>query len=75
MRLTFVPGLLPRPLATAAGLAAMARIEAERRRTMQRSLLMAKGEYDAIRAHPELRKPVAGGAVHSHPEQVVRQNV
>ena len=47
----------------------MQRIEAERHRTVQRSLLMRKGEYAAIREHPELSKPLAGGATHSHPEQ------
>ena len=30
---------------------------------------MQRGEYAAIRADVELRKPLAGGAVHSHPEQ------
>ena len=69
LRLTFVPCLLPRPPATAAGLAAMERIEAERRRTVRRAQLMQRGEYAAIRADAELRKPLAGGAVHSHPEQ------
>ena len=38
-------------------------------RTIQRTLLMCKGQYDAIRADPVLSKPLAGGAVHSHPEQ------
>lgn len=47
----------------------MQRIEAERHRTVQRSLLMHKGEYAAIREHSELSKPLAGGATHSHPEQ------
>ena len=69
LRLTFVPCLLPRPPATVAGLAAMERIEAERRRTVRRAQLMQRGEYAAIRADAELRKPLAGGAVHSHPEQ------
>ena len=69
LRLTFVPCLLPRPPATAAGLATMERIEAERRRTVRRGQLMQRGEYAAIRADAELRKPLAGGAVHSHPEQ------
>ena len=69
LRLTFVPCLLPRPPATAAGLAAMERIEAERRRTVRRALLMQQGEYAAIRADAELRMPLAGGGVHSHPEQ------
>ena len=53
----------------AEGLKAMERFEAERRRTVQRALLMSKGEYGAIRAHPELSRPLAGGPVHSHPEQ------
>ena len=69
LRLTFVPHLLPRPPATAAGLAAMERIEAERRRTVRRAQLMQRGEYAAIRADAELRKPLAGGGGHSHPEQ------
>ena len=36
---------------------------------MRRAQLMQRGEYAAIRADAELRKPLAGGAVHSHPEQ------
>ena len=69
LRLTFVPHLLPRPPATTAGLAAMERIEAERRRTVRRAQLMQQGEYAAIRADAELRKPPPGGGVHSQPEQ------
>ena len=54
---------------SADGLQAIEHFQTERDRTVKRALLMAKGEYDAIRAHPELSKPVAGGATHSHPEQ------
>ena len=52
----------------------MERIEAERNRTVQRALLMAKGDYGAIRAHPELSRPLAGGATHSHPEEEERMH-
>ncbi|EOD04105.1 hypothetical protein EMIHUDRAFT_107954 [Emiliania huxleyi CCMP1516] len=69
LRLTFVPCLLPRPPATAAGLERMETIEAERRRTLRRAQLMQQGEYAAIRADSQLSRPIAGGAVHSHPEQ------
>jgi len=30
---------------------------------------MLQEKYAEIRADPQLRKPLAGGAVHSHPEQ------
>ena len=53
----------------AGGEAAVAAFERERQRSFGRALMMARGEYGAIRAHPELRRPIAGGAVHSHPEQ------
>ena len=69
LRLTFAPCLMPRPAANAGGVAAMKRMEAERSRTVRRALLMQRGEYEAIRADAELRKPLAGGSVHSHPEQ------
>ena len=70
LRLTFVPCLLPQPPAGAPHAArALERIEAERRRTVRRARLMCQGEYAAIRADPQLSRPIAGGAVHSHPEQ------
>lgn len=74
MRLTFVPGLQPRPKASAVGLRAMEHFEAERSRTVQRALLMRKGEYATIRADPKLSRPLAGGAAHSHPEQEERMH-
>jgi len=69
VRLTFVPSLQPIPKASATGLQAIERYEAERQRSFGRVLLMAKGEYNKIRLDPKLKQPIAGGAVHSHPEQ------
>mmetsp|Transcript_45501 Transcript_45501/g.75334 ORF Transcript_45501/g.75334 Transcript_45501/m.75334 type:complete len:623 (-) Transcript_45501:171-2039(-) len=65
VRLTFVPGLQPQPKAAYT----LKHYEAERKRSFGRTLLMVRGEYTQIRAHPEFKKPIAGGAVHSHPEQ------
>ena len=65
VRLTFVPGLQPLPRSARA----LEHYEAERRRSFGRTLLMAEGKYEQIRAHPEFKRPIAGGAVHSHPEQ------
>ena len=48
----------------------MRRFEAERQRTVGRALLMERGDYERIRADAEMKRPIAGGAVHSHPEQV-----
>ena len=65
VRLTFAPGLQPLPRSARA----LEHYEAERRRSFGRTLLMAEGKYEQIRAHPEFKRPIAGGAVHSHPEQ------
>jgi len=65
LRLTFVPGMQPLPRSVKA----LQHYETERRRSLGRCMLMALGEYEQIRAHPEYKRPIAGGAVHSHPEQ------
>ena len=65
VRLTFAPGLQPLPRSARA----LEHYEAERRRSFGRTVLMAEGKYEQIRAHPEFKRPIAGGAVHSHPEQ------
>jgi len=69
VRLTFNPRLQPRPKPGLAGQRAMDHYETERQRSVRRVLLMARGKYDTIRGDPALRLPIAGGAVHSHPEQ------
>ena len=79
MRLTFVPGLQPRPKASARGLAALATFEEERERTVRRAvrthtprcpllfLIVSPYAPSAERAHAQPSRPCLSGALPSHP--------
>ena len=58
---------MPKLYACPKDLIALEKIEAERRRSVERMRLLVKGQYDKIERDGRLMRPFAGGGAHKHP--------